>query len=158
MHALSPTLLVYSTRGRFYCELLSIFDVGNSPKCLLCYSIIVVIIRSFVVINSIKGFLTPLNVFIIMMHIDWSFVCVCASGTPEESKVDFPSPGCLYSLPTIFQLIFNGYKDKNTNFTNPNQCFYLFIFQVTVFVLVYTGKDIMESSYSKDREANKIIA
>ncbi|XP_071808714.1 adhesion G protein-coupled receptor L2-like isoform X2 [Asterias amurensis] len=28
---------------------------------------------------------------------------------------------------------------------------------VTVFVLVYTGKAIMESSYSKDREANKII-
>ncbi|XP_022079827.1 adhesion G protein-coupled receptor L3-like [Acanthaster planci] len=28
---------------------------------------------------------------------------------------------------------------------------------VTVFVLVYTGKAIMESSYSKDREANKVV-
>ncbi|XP_030834978.1 adhesion G protein-coupled receptor L1 [Strongylocentrotus purpuratus] len=67
-------------------------------------------------------------------------------------------------------LVFALVQSKWETYFSPDVCFINFdhiwlfagpaggFWAITVFVLVYTGKDIMESSYSKDKEANKVIS
>ncbi|XP_041485778.1 adhesion G protein-coupled receptor L1-like [Lytechinus variegatus] len=67
-------------------------------------------------------------------------------------------------------LVFSLVQSKWETYFSPDVCFINFdhiwlfagpaggFWAITVFVLVYTGKDIMESSYSKDKEANKVIS